>query len=217
VRAPSQRSLQEILQHLHRRGALRRFHRGERIFSAGDPADALFIVEAGRVHVSVISSTGKEVTVGIRGPGEFFGEACIAAARRQTTAIAATESTVLIVSKRDMQYLLDAVPEFNHRFMLKLLHTHSQVEEELAHALIDSAETRLVRVLLKLADLGGTEAKEVVLPRISQETLAEIVGTTRGRVNFFMNDFRRRGLIDYRGQLKIRRDLLRSVLQSGES
>jgi CRP-like cAMP-binding protein len=213
MRPPSQHSLKEILQHFQRRGSLRSFQPGERIFCAGDPADALYVLESGRVHVSVVSAAGKEVTIGIRGPGEFFGEACIASSQRQTTATAATTSVSLAISKRELQHLLDDVPEFNHRFVVKLLHAHLQVEEELAHALIDTAEKRLVRVLLKLAQLGGNEATEITLPRISQEALAEIVGTTRGRINFFMNDFRRRGLIDYHGQLKIHRDRLEAELR----
>jgi CRP/FNR family cyclic AMP-dependent transcriptional regulator len=217
MRRSSQHSLREILQQLQRRGSLRSFRQAERIFSAGDPADALYVVESGRVHLSVVSAAGKEVTIGIRGPGEFFGEACIASSQRQTTATAATPCVALAISKRQLQHLLDEVPEFNHSFVVQILHAHLKVEEELAHALIDTAEKRLVRVLLKLAELGGSQAAEVTLPRISQEALAEIVGTTRGRINFFMNDLRRRGLIDYRGQLKIWRDRLQSELHADEA
>lgn len=190
------------------------YHKGEIIFSQGDPADAVFYVQLGKVKISVTSEQGKEAVIAILGAGEFFGEGClIAQPFRLATASAMVESAVMRVAKAEMIRLLRKEREFAAIFTAHLLTRNSRVEEDLVDQLFNSSEKRLARTLLLLANFGKEGRPEPITTNISQETLAEMVGTTRSRVSFFMNKFRKMGFIRYNGNLEVHSSLLSVVLR----
>ncbi len=184
------------------------------IFSQGDPADAVFYVQNGRVKIVATSEQGKEAVVGVLGTGAFFGEGClIAQPLRLAGAAAMTDSAVMRVEKEKMIQVLHEQPSFAELFMAHLLTRNSRVEEDLVDQLFNSSEKRLARTLLLLANFGKEGKPEAIRTKISQETLAEMIGTTRPRVSFFMNRFRKMGFIDYNGDLKVHSSLLSVVLR----
>ena len=191
---------------------IRKHAKSSVIFSQGDPATDVFYLQAGRVKLSVLSPGGKEAVVAILGAGDFFGEGCLAGQpRRMATASAMTASTVLVIEKPAMVELLRTQSSLAERFLAHMLARNIRVEEDLVDQLFNSSEKRLARVLLLLARYGTSEWP-LRIPRMPQETLAEIVGTTRSRINFFMNKFRTLGFIDYNGDIIVNRSLLTVVL-----
>ena len=187
---------------------------GDVIFSQGDPADAVFYVRKGSVKTVVACERGKEAILGILGEGEFFGEGClIAEPARLTTAIALADSTLMRISKAEMVRVLHAQPTFAELFMTHLLTREHQMLEDLTNQLFNSSERRLARTLLVLANFGKDHKPEEIPIKVSQETLAEMVGTTRPLINFFMNKFRQLGFIDYDGDgIEVHRSLLNMLL-----
>jgi CRP/FNR family cyclic AMP-dependent transcriptional regulator len=187
---------------------------GVPIFGQGDPATSVLYVEKGVVRLSVLSHAGKEAVVAVLDTGHFFGEGCLAGQTlRMATATAMAPSTILTVEKPEMVRQLHAQPAFADRFLTHMLTRNIRIEEDLIDQLFNSSEKRLARTLLLLARYGEQEATHRALPRVSQEVLAEMIGTTRSRVNFFMNKFRKLGFIDYNGGLKINNSLLSVVLR----
>lgn len=184
------------------------------IFSQGDPADSVFYIQNGKVKLSVVSKQGKEAVIGIMGPTHFFGEGCLAGQTiRMATAVSMMANcSVVRLRKNAVVELLRREPRFSNLFLRYVLSRNIRIEEDLVDHLFNSSEKRLARVLLLLANFcqGGTP--ELIIPRISQETLAEIVGTTRPRVSFFMNKFRKLGFISYNDGLEIHSSLLSVVL-----
>jgi CRP/FNR family cyclic AMP-dependent transcriptional regulator len=186
---------------------------GATVFSQGDAALSVLYIQQGGVRLSVISETGKEAVVALLGPGDFFGEGCLAGQPlRMSSATAIAETTVLSVEKRRMLQLLHDQSGFSDRFITHMLARNIRIEEDLVDQLFNSSEKRLARTLLLLARYGRQDKPHRVLPKVSQEVLAEMVGTTRSRVNFFMNKFRKMGFIEYNGGLKINNSLLSVVL-----
>src|ERR1700681_60394 len=183
------------------------------IFSQGEQCDTVMYIQAGAVRLSVLSDSGKEAIVAMLGPGDFLGEGALAAQRvRMGTATAVAASRVLVVPKQQMIRLLREEPGFSDRFIEYMLYRNIRIEEDLVDQLFNSSEKRLARTLLLLARYGKMDKPQGVLPKLSQEVLAEMIGTTRSRVNFFMNKFRRLGFIEYHGGLKINSSLLSVVL-----
>jgi CRP/FNR family cyclic AMP-dependent transcriptional regulator len=188
------------------------FRRGEVIFSQGDPCASVMYLHAGGVKLSVLSQIGKEAVVAMLVPGDFFGEGVLAGQSvRIGTATAVAASRVLIVEQEAMTRLLHDEPTFSDRFISYMLARNIRIEADLVDQLFNSSEKRLARTLLLLARYGEANPQRT-LPKISQETLAEMIGATRSRVNFFMNKFRKLGLIEYNGGLKINSSLLSIVL-----
>jgi len=183
------------------------------VFSQGDVADAVFYVQEGKLKVTVISQQGKEAVVAILGPGDFFGEGCLNGhALRVATTSAMKECVVTRIEKASMIAALHNEPEFSAVFIAYLLARNSRVEEDLVDQLFNSSERRLARLLLLLANFGKEGRPEPIVGKISQEMLAEMIGTTRARVSFFMNKFCRLGFIEYNGKLEIHTSLLNMVL-----
>jgi CRP-like cAMP-binding protein len=183
------------------------------IFAQGDPATSVMYVERGAVRLSVLSHAGKEAVVAVLEAGHFFGEGCLAGqSLRMATASAMAPSAILVVEKKEMVRQLHSRPAFADRFLTHMLTRNIRIEEDLVDQLFNSSEKRLARALLLLARYGEQEPSHLDLPRVSQELLAEMVGTTRSRVNFFMNKFRKLGFIEYNGGLKINNSLLSVVL-----
>jgi CRP-like cAMP-binding protein len=190
------------------------FSKEQVVFAQGDVANTVFYIQKGRVKVVVISEQGKEAVVGILEPGQFFGEGCMNGhSLRIATATAMEECLITAITKAAMLAALHDQPKFSELFVAYLLTRNSRIEEDLIDQLFNSSEKRLARTLLLLARYGEPEASHRTLPRVSQETLAEMVGTTRSRVNFFMNKFRKLGFIEYNGGLKINNSLLSVVLR----
>ncbi len=188
------------------------YARGATIYAQGDPAGSVCYLQKGHVTMSVVSHAGKEAIVGMLGPGDFFGEGCLSGQkRRMGSAIARSQATVLAIPRRKMVRLLHDQPAMSDRFIAYILARNIRIEEDLVDQLFNSSEKRLARTLLLLACYGQPDASLKVLPAISQETLAEIVGTTRSRVNFFMNKFRKLGFIDYKDGLQVHPSLLSVV------
>jgi CRP/FNR family cyclic AMP-dependent transcriptional regulator len=184
------------------------------VFSQGDPATTIMYVESGTVRLSVVSHTGREAVVAMLDGGHFFGEGCMAGqSQRMATATAVEASTVLAVEQPEMVRQLRATPAFAELFLKHMLTRNIRIEEDLIDQLFNSTEKRLARTLLLLARFGEPEASHRALPRVSQELLAEMVGTTRSRVNFFMTKFRKLGFIDYNGALKVNNSLLGVLLR----
>ncbi len=195
------------LQRLERAAAIK-------IFVQGDPASSVMYIEKGAVRLSVLSHAGKEAVVASLETGHFFGEGCLAGQlQRMATATTVAPSTILVIEKSEMVRQLHATPRFADRFLTHMLTRNIRIEEDLVDQLFNSTEKRLARTLLLLARYGEPEASHRALPKLSQEVLAEMVGTTRSRVNFFMNKFRKLGFIDYNGALKINNSLLSVVLR----
>lgn len=183
------------------------------VFAQGSQANSVFYVQEGGVKLSVLSSAGKEAVVAMLGAGDFFGEGCLAGQPlRMGTARAVMRTALLRIPKRDMVRMLHERPEFSDRFIAHMLTRNIRIEEDLVDQLFNSSEKRLARTLLLLARYGKEDTTPRVLPKLSQETLAEMVGTTRSRVNFFMNKFRKLGLIEYNGRLKVNSSLVSIVL-----
>jgi CRP-like cAMP-binding protein len=183
------------------------------IFSQGDAAGAVFYLQAGKVKLTVVSKQGKEAVVAILERGAFFGESCLAGQMiRTATASAVEDSTIVRIDKEAMIRVLHEEPTFAELFMAYLLAHTIRIEEDLVDQLFNSSEKRLARVLLLLAHFGKEGKPETVIAKISQETLAEMIGTTRSRVSFFMNKFRKLGFIDYNGTLRVHSSLLNIVL-----
>jgi CRP/FNR family transcriptional regulator, cyclic AMP receptor protein len=193
---------------------MREFGKKETLFSQGDPSKNIMYIQKGGVKISVVSKTGKEAVVGMLGPGDFIGEGGLAGQpRRMGTATAVTSVTALVIDNSEMFRVLHAEHAFSDRFITYMLERNIRIEEDLIDQLFNSSEKRLARTLLLLARYGGKQDKpQTVLPKIPQETLAEMVGTTRSRINFFMNKFRKMGFIKYNGGLKIDSSLLSVVL-----
>jgi CRP-like cAMP-binding protein len=189
------------------------YHRKQLVFSQGDPADAVFYVQKGQVKLTVVSKQGKEAVVALLGPDEFFGEGCLAGQLlRMSTATATEDATILRLRKRAMVRLLRTDKKFSELFTTYLLSRNIRYEEDLVDQLFNSSEKRLARILLLLAHFGKDGKQEPVIPKISQETLAGMIGTTRARVSHFMNKFRKLGFIDYNGGMLVHSSLLNIVL-----
>ena len=189
------------------------FKKKDAIFSQGDPGTTVWYIQKGGVRLSVVNEAGKEAVVAVLGPGDFFGEGCLAGQPlRIGTATAIMATTALVIEKKEMIRVLHAEHEFSDRFITFMLARNIRIEEDLVDQLFNSSEKRLARTLLLLARYGQEDTPQKVLPKISQEMLAEMVGTTRSRVNFFMNKFRKLGLIKYNGGLQINNSLLSVVL-----
>ena len=189
------------------------FKKKETIFSQGDPCGNVFYIQKGGVRLTVVSESGKEAVVAVLGPGDFFGEGCLAGQPiRIGTATSIAPTTALIIEKSEMVRVLHSEHGFSDRFISFMLARNIRIEEDLVDQLFNSSEKRLARTLLLLARYGKEDKLQRVLPKVSQEMLAEMVGTTRSRVNFFMNKFRKLGFIKYNGGLQIDNSLLSVVL-----
>jgi CRP/FNR family transcriptional regulator, cyclic AMP receptor protein len=183
------------------------------IFAQGDPAKNVMYIQEGGVKLTVVNETGKEAVVGILGPGDFFGEGCLAGqAIRMVTATTIAPTAVLVIEKNEVIRVLREEHEFSDRFIAHMLARNIRVEEDLVDQLFNSSEKRLARTLLLLARYGAQDEPQKVIPKVSQEMLAEMIGTTRSRVNFFMNKFRKLGFIQYNGEIHVNKSLLRVVL-----
>jgi CRP-like cAMP-binding protein len=183
------------------------------VYAQGDPAASVLYIQLGSVKLSVVSETGKEAVIAVLTPGDFFGEGCLAGQPlRMATATAVTPTTILAVEKRKMLQMLHKQSAFSDRFIAHMVARNIRIEEDLVDQLFNSSEKRLARTLLLLARYGKQDKPQRALPKVSQEVLAEMVGTTRSRVNFFMNKFRRLGFIEYNGGIKINTSLLSVVL-----
>ena len=189
------------------------FRRNESIYSQGQPAETVMYIQKGGVKLSVVNGSGKEAVVAMFGPGDFFGEGCMAGQNlRMGTTTAVTPSTVLVMQKSELLRVLHAEHELSDHFIAYMLAHNIRVEEDLIDQLFNSSEKRLARTLLLLARYGKQDQPVRILPKVSQETLASMVGTTRSRVNFFMNKFRKLGFIEYNGRIKVNKSLLTVVL-----
>jgi CRP-like cAMP-binding protein len=189
------------------------FHKNQHVFEQGDVADTVFYLQKGKVKLTVLSEQGKEAVVAILGPGQFFGEGCMNGHKlRISTTTAMEDSVITSVTKEAMLAALHDEPKFSEMFMAYLLTRNSRIEEDLIDQLFNSSERRLARMLLLLANFGKAGRPQPISPNISQETLAEMIGTTRSRVSHFMNKFRKLGLIDYNGHIEVHNSLLSAVL-----
>ena len=184
------------------------------LFSQGDPGDSVYYIQKGRARLSVVSGTGKEATVAVLGPGNFIGEDCVAGLRsfRLSSAVAMTHCTVLKIERKEMMRVIHEEQAFSDVFVAYLVARNTRIQEDLIDQLFNSSEKRLARALLLLANFGKEGKPEEVITKINQEMLAEMIGTTRSRVNFFMNRFRKLGFIEYNGSIKINSSLLNVVL-----
>jgi CRP-like cAMP-binding protein len=192
----------------------RQYRSKQVVFSQGDAADSVFYVQNGKVKLTVVSTRGKEAVIGVLEQGSFFGEGCLAGQPlRMSTASAMQSSSIVRVGKSTMVGLLHKEPEFAETFTAYLLSRNVRIEEDLVDQLFNSSEKRLARVLLLLAHFGKESRPESVIPKVSQETLAAMVGTTRSRVSYFMNRFRKLGFIHYNGGLQVHSALLTVVLR----
>jgi CRP/FNR family cyclic AMP-dependent transcriptional regulator len=192
---------------------IRDYRKDEVVFFQGDAADTVFYIQKGRVKVVVISEQGKEAVVGILEPGQFFGEGCMNGhSLRISTTTTMEECLVTTITKAAMMATLQNQPKFSEMFMAYLLTRNSRIEEDLIDQLFNSSEKRLARLLLLLANFGKEGSPQLINPNISQETLAEMIGTTRSRVSFFMNKFRKLGFISYNGKIEVHSSLLNAVV-----
>jgi CRP-like cAMP-binding protein len=189
------------------------YSKDQMVFSQGDPADAVFYIQKGKVKLTVVSNTGKEAVIAILDTGDFLGEGCLAAQPiRMATATAISNGSIVRLEKAAMIRMLHDEPAFSEMFVSYLLSRNMRIEEDLVDQLFNSSEKRLARVLLLLSHFGKEGKPEPVITKISQETLAEMIGTTRSRVSFFMNKFRKMGFIEYNGGLHVHSSLLNIVL-----
>ena len=195
-------------------GSLTRdYQKAQPVFAQGDRAESVFFVQRGKVKVTVLSRQGKQAVIALLGPGDFFGEGCLAGQPvRMATAIAMTESSIVRLPKQTMLRALQRNPALSGVFTAYLLSRNIRMEEDLVDQLFNSSERRLARILLLLANFGKEGRPEPVVPKISQETLAEMVGTTRSRISHFMNKFRKLGFVKYNGGLEVHSSLLHVVL-----
>ena len=202
-----------FLAHVGDGRSISKYGKDRTVFAQGEPADAVFFVQKGKVKVTVVSEQGKEAVVAILGTNDFFGEGCLAGqARRISTVAAMTDSTIVRLDKAAIVRVLHEEPAFSEMFISHLLSRAIRVEADLVDQLFNSSEKRLARLLLMLANFGKESKPEPVIAKISQETLAEMIGTTRSRVSFFMNRFRKLGLINYNGGIEVHSSLLNVVL-----
>jgi CRP-like cAMP-binding protein len=193
--------------------AILEFRKDQVVFAQGDAADTVFYIQKGQVKVVVISEQGKEAVVGIFGPGQFFGEGCLNGhSVRIATTTAMEDCLLTAITKAAMLAVLHDQPKFSEMFMAYLLTRNSRIEEDLIDQLFNSSEKRLAHLLLLLANFGKEGSPQPIIPNISQETLAEMIGTTRSRVSFFMNKFRKLGFISYNGKIEVNNSLLNAVL-----
>jgi CRP-like cAMP-binding protein len=193
--------------------AISKYRKDQKVFSQGSSADAVFYIQKGKVKIIVVSEQGKEAVVAILGPDEFCGEGCLTGqALRMATAVAMTECEIMRLEKAAMIRVLHEEPAFSEMFIAHLLARTIRVEEDLVDQLFNSSEKRLARSLLLLANFGKDGRPERIIAKVSQETLAEMIGTTRSRVSHFMNKFRKLGFIDYNGHLEVHSSLLNVVL-----
>jgi CRP-like cAMP-binding protein len=189
------------------------YKKGQIVFAQGDSADSIFYIQKGKFKLTVVSKDGKEAVVAILGTGDFFGEGCLAGQRvRISGAEAMSDGSIMRLDRAGVVRVLRVEPTFSELFLHHLLTRNIRIQEDLVDQLFNSSEKRLARVLLLLANFGKEGKHEPVIPKISQETLAEIVGTTRSRVSFFMNKFRKLGFIDYKSGLEVHSSLLNVVL-----
>jgi CRP/FNR family cyclic AMP-dependent transcriptional regulator len=191
-----------------------KYEKNQKIFSQGEIADAVFFIQKGKVKITVLSEHGKEAVVGILAEGQFFGESCLDGAELRTaTSHAMEECLITSISKTAMRAALSHEPKFSEFFMAYLLSRNSRIEDDLIDQLFNSSERRLARLLLLLANFGQEAGPHPIAITLSQETLAEMIGTTRSRVSFFMNKFRKQGFISYNGKIEVHSSLLNSVLR----
>jgi CRP/FNR family transcriptional regulator, cyclic AMP receptor protein len=189
------------------------FRKNQRVFAQGDVADTVFYIQKGKVKLTVVSDQGKEAVVAILEPGQFFGEGCMNGHPRRIATTTAMEACVVTaITKEAMTAAIHNEPKFSELFMAYLLTRNSRIEEDLIDQLFNSSERRLARLLLLLANFGKESKPQPISPNISQETLAEMIGTTRSRVSHFMNKFRKLGLISYNGHVEVHSALLHAVL-----
>lgn len=186
----------------------------ERFFSQGDPADAVFFLQSGRAKITVVSKGGKEATITLLGPRDFVGEEALAAVAglRLASATAITACTALKIGREEMVRVMREEHEFSEAFLTFLLARSMRIQADLVDQLFNSSEKRLARILLLMAEFGKPGEPEILIPKISQETLAEMIGTTRSRVSFFMNRFRKLGFVDYDGRIRVHKSLLNVIL-----
>jgi CRP/FNR family cyclic AMP-dependent transcriptional regulator len=190
------------------------YRKSQKIFSQGDPTTKVMYVQQGGVKLSVVNEVGKEAVLAMLGPGDFFGEGGMAGQPvRMATATAITPTTLLVIEKDEMIRVLHAEHAFSDRFVSYMLSRNIRIEEDLIDQLFNSSEKRLARTLLLIARYGKEDTPHGMLPKVSQETLAEMIGTTRPRVNFFMNKFRKLGFIEYNGKLQVHSSLLSVILR----
>jgi CRP-like cAMP-binding protein len=190
------------------------YRQGHAFFTQGDPADSVFYLQCGKVKLTTLSTRGKEAVIGILSDGHFFGEGCLAGQpARMAAAVALTECAVAQVEMSVMRRILHDDSEFSGRFIVHLLTRNIRIEEDLIDHLFNSSEKRLARALLLLANVGKDVQPQDVIPHLSQETLAEMVGTTRSRVSYFLNKFRKLGFIEYNGGMHVNPSLLNVILQ----
>jgi CRP/FNR family cyclic AMP-dependent transcriptional regulator len=193
--------------------AISKYRKDQIVYSQGEPADSVFYIQGGKVKTTVVSEQGKEAVVSLLGTGDFFGEGCLTGQTlRLATVTAMTESVIVRITKADITRVIHEEPAFAELFIAHLLARNLRVEEDLVDQLFNSSEKRLARILLLLANFGKEGKPEPIIAKISQETLAEMIGTTRARVSFFMNKFRQLGLIDYNGHIEVHSSLLNVVL-----
>jgi CRP/FNR family cyclic AMP-dependent transcriptional regulator len=191
-----------------------KFRANETLFTQGSPAKTVLYIQEGGVKLTVVNESGKEAVVAILGPGDFLGEGCLAGEQVcMATATAVTPTTALAIDKDEMTRVLHGEHAFSDRFIAYVLARNLRVQQDLIDQLFNSSEKRLARTLLLLARYGAPGRPQKALPKISQETLAEMIGTTRSRVNFFMNKFRKLGFIEYNGEIRINNSLLTIVLR----
>jgi CRP-like cAMP-binding protein len=189
------------------------YKKNQRVFSQGDAADAVFYIRDGKAKVTVVSDQGKEAVVAIHGSGDFFGEGCLTGQPlRLATVVAMSDSVIMRLGKASIVRVLRDEPRFSEMFMSYLLARNARVEEDLVDQLFNSSEKRLARLLLLMANFGKEGEPQPVIARISQATLADMVGTTRSRINVFMNKFRQLGFVEYNGEMKVHSSLLSVVL-----
>jgi CRP/FNR family transcriptional regulator, cyclic AMP receptor protein len=206
-------NLQTFLSTINGGRTIASFPNKQTIFAQGDAADSVFYIQKGKVKLIVVARNGKEATIGILNKGDFFGEGCLTGQpRRMCSAVAMIDCEVMRIDKKSMMDVIHRERAFSDMFVAYLLTRNIRYQEDLVDQLFNSSEKRLARILLLLAHFGKDGKPEVAIPKISQETLAEMVGTTRGRVSFFMNRFRKLGFIRYNGELEVHSSLLNVVL-----
>jgi CRP/FNR family cyclic AMP-dependent transcriptional regulator len=194
--------------------ATEQYEKNQKIFSQGEAATAVFFIQKGKIKITVLSEHGKEAVVAILSEGQFFGEGCLLGAKVRTTTSQTMEASVVTsITKSAMLRMLATEPKFSEFFITYLLSRNSRIEDDLIDQLFNSSERRLARLLLLLANFGKEGGGEPIAVTLSQETLAEMIGTTRSRVSFFMNKFRKKGFIDYNGKIEVHRSLLDAVLR----
>jgi len=194
--------------------SIRHYGPKERIFSQGERADNILYIQQGRARLSVLSKQGKEATIALLAPGDFMGEGCIASDQplRMATATVIDDCSVMVIQRKELLRVLHAEHEFSDMFVAYMIERHNRTQADLVDQLFNSSEKRLARALLILARFGKEDTPEMVIPKVNQGTLAEMIGTTRSRVNFFMNKFRKLGFIHYNGGLRVHSSLLSVVL-----